>query len=151
MSLACEMAGVLEGGATASLNPPSVTPSPEQELIRQLQAGNGGAYSGFVERYAAAIFRVAHGILGNRGEAEEITQQVFVKDIPFDCGFRGTEFAVFLGLSNYGQRVLFGRFGKDDSRFHWTPRMTMAPHRLKCGWRRTPARAGTPFWRKETT
>jgi RNA polymerase sigma-70 factor, ECF subfamily len=89
MSLACETAGVLEGGATAILNPPSETPSPEQELIRQLQAGNGGAYSGFVERYAAAIFRVAHGILGNRGEAEEITQQVFVKIFLSIAGFGG--------------------------------------------------------------
>jgi RNA polymerase sigma-70 factor (ECF subfamily) len=49
------------------------------ELTLQLQAGNELAYHGFVKRYQARIFRIAHGILGNHGEAEEITQEVFVK------------------------------------------------------------------------
>jgi len=102
MSSACEMAGVLEDEPTASLNRPSETPSPEQELVRQLQAGNGGAYSGFVERYAAAIFRVAHGILGNRCEAEEITQQVFVK--------------IFLSIASFGGR---------SSLYSWVYRITV--------------------------
>jgi len=102
MSSACEMAGVLEDEPTASLNRSSETPSPEQELVRQLQAGNGGAYSGFVERYAAAIFRVAHGILGNRCEAEEITQQVFVK--------------IFLSIASFGGR---------SSLYSWVYRITV--------------------------
>lgn len=89
MNLACEMAGVVGGCNEVGIGLPSPTASPEQELIRQLQAGDGRAYSGFVERYAAGIFRVAHGILGNRGEAEEIAQQVFVKVFLSIAGFAG--------------------------------------------------------------
>jgi len=58
---------------------PVPTPSPDHELVRQLQAGDELAYRGLVERYQRRVLRLAYGILRNAGEAEEIAQLVFVK------------------------------------------------------------------------
>jgi len=55
---------------------PNVT---EHDLVRQLQAGNEMAYRKFVVGYQSKVYAVAYGILGNREEADEIAQQVFVK------------------------------------------------------------------------
>jgi RNA polymerase sigma-70 factor, ECF subfamily len=51
----------------------------EQDLIRQLQAGNEAAFQRFVEQYRSKVCAVAYRILGNRDDADDITQQVFVK------------------------------------------------------------------------
>jgi len=37
------------------------------------------AYREFIEQYQSEVYQFAYGILGNREEADEITQQVFVK------------------------------------------------------------------------
>jgi len=51
----------------------------ERDMVRRLQAGNEAAFRQFVERYQSKIWGVAYGILGNREDADDIAQQVFVK------------------------------------------------------------------------
>ena len=51
----------------------------ERDMVRLLQAGNEAAFRQFVERYQSKIWGVAYGILGNREDADDIAQQVFVK------------------------------------------------------------------------
>ncbi len=51
----------------------------EHDLVRQLQAGNEMVYRKFVVGYQSKVYAVAYGILGNREEADEVAQQVFVK------------------------------------------------------------------------
>src|ERR1700757_936797 len=51
----------------------------EDELIRQLQAGSKMAYREFIEQYQSKVYRLAYGILGDREDADEIAQRVFVK------------------------------------------------------------------------
>jgi RNA polymerase sigma-70 factor (ECF subfamily) len=51
----------------------------ECKLVRQLQAGNESVFRDFVERYQSKVCGVAYGILGNREDADDVAQQVFVK------------------------------------------------------------------------
>ena len=51
----------------------------EVDLVARLRAGDEGAFREIVERYAAKISRVSYGILRNRGDADEIAQEVFTK------------------------------------------------------------------------
>src|SRR5213594_3347899 len=51
----------------------------ERDMVRRLQAGNEAAFRQFVERYQSKIWGIAYGILGNREDADDIAQQVFVK------------------------------------------------------------------------
>ena len=101
METVFEIAAAFRSGVEAC-DSPSKTASPEHILIRQLQAGDEMAYRGFVERYQTRIFRVAHGILGNQGEAEEIAQRVFVK--------------VFVSIASFGGR---------SSLFTWVHRIAV--------------------------
>jgi RNA polymerase sigma-70 factor (ECF subfamily) len=51
----------------------------EAELVRLLQAGNETTFRTFIDRYGPRIYRLAYGILRNRGDAEDIAQEVFAK------------------------------------------------------------------------
>ncbi|HLY20063.1 MAG TPA: RNA polymerase sigma factor [Bryobacteraceae bacterium] len=63
---------------------PNGTPSQkrdpnEVDLVMRLQAHDEMAFREIVERYASRIYRVCYGILGNRDDANDITQEVFAK------------------------------------------------------------------------
>jgi RNA polymerase sigma-70 factor (ECF subfamily) len=49
------------------------------EYIEQVMAGNAGSFSHVVARHKDHAFNLAYRICGNREEAEEITQDSFVK------------------------------------------------------------------------
>jgi len=51
----------------------------EDELVARLQAGDDRAFREIIGRYASKIYRVSYGILRNRGDADEIAQEVFTK------------------------------------------------------------------------
>jgi len=59
--------------------PPAKESNAEGDLVRRLQAGNHAGFSDFVERYQSKVCRVAYGILGNRDDADDIVQQVFMQ------------------------------------------------------------------------
>jgi RNA polymerase sigma factor (sigma-70 family) len=52
---------------------------PEFELIDRILAGNQHAYSELVDRYKSYAFTLAYKILESRPEAEEATQDAFIK------------------------------------------------------------------------
>jgi RNA polymerase sigma-70 factor (ECF subfamily) len=79
MSAVFEIALASGSSGEPGINAPAPAESQDHELIRYLQADDELAYRGFVERYKTRIFRVTYGILRNYAEAEEITQEVFVK------------------------------------------------------------------------
>jgi len=58
---------------------PAKESNAEGDLVRRLQAGNHAGFSDFVERYQSKVCRVAYGILGNRDDADDIVQQVFMQ------------------------------------------------------------------------
>ena len=65
-------AGDSRGGARA-------TPQEEEELVRQAQRGDAGAYEELISRNQQRVFAVVGGILRRREDIEDIVQQVFIK------------------------------------------------------------------------
>src|SRR4030088_381401 len=53
--------------------------SEEAALIRRGQARDEMAFREIVERYQSKVFSIIYGILRNRNDAEDISQQVFAK------------------------------------------------------------------------
>ena len=51
----------------------------EQELVRRARAGNRAALEELLDAHAAQAYRVALHILGNKADAEDATQNAFVK------------------------------------------------------------------------
>jgi len=59
------------------------------ELVRQFQAGSERAFNELVRRHRRGVFLTAAGLLGNRDDGEDVTQDVFVKAYQSLHGFRG--------------------------------------------------------------
>src|SRR5947209_5532262 len=53
--------------------------SDEAALVRRVQAQDEMAFREIVDRYQAKVFSIIYGILRNRNDAEDISQQVFAK------------------------------------------------------------------------
>jgi len=51
----------------------------EKELIRRSQRGDGEAFGLIIERYKGKLFNLAYGMLGDRSEADDLAQEVFIK------------------------------------------------------------------------
>ncbi len=56
-------------------------PQDERELVLQAQSGSEEAFTELIDRYHERIFRVAARIVRNQDEAEEVTQEVFVRAV----------------------------------------------------------------------
>ncbi len=54
-------------------------PDDETQLIERAKAGDGGAATEIVERYQRRIYTLCLRLLGNRDDAEELTQETLVK------------------------------------------------------------------------
>jgi len=73
--------------------PAEVQPNERQkadlELVRRVKSGDQAAFRDLVERHQSKVFSVAHRILRNRQDAEDIAQMVFTKVYfalkRFDC------------------------------------------------------------------
>jgi RNA polymerase sigma-70 factor (ECF subfamily) len=59
----------------------------DRELVRRVVAGQTDDFRALVDRHQQRIFRFASGLLGNREEAEDVTQEAFL--------------AAFANLSSY--------------------------------------------------
>lgn len=70
-----------------------MTHQDEQRLIRKVLEGNVEAFASLVERYSRPIFALVVRIVGQREEAEELTQDIFVK--------------AYTKLSSFGGRSAF--------------------------------------------
>src|SRR3546814_11177858 len=48
-------------------------------LVERARRGEGGAFEAIMRRYNRRLFRIAHGILKNAGEAEDAVQEAYVR------------------------------------------------------------------------
>lgn len=62
--------------------------SEEAELVERAQRGDSSAFEALVRLHQQAVFAVALRMLGDRGEAEEIAQEAFVRAYRFLGTFR---------------------------------------------------------------
>lgn len=94
------MAHVPKSGSSAAAaeaqkvrNSPASRSPGDRELVRRAQLDDKEAFEELVRRHQHRVFAVAGGILRNRGDAEDIAQQVFVK--------------AYFSLKRFDQRAAF--------------------------------------------
>lgn len=51
----------------------------DAEMIEAVKNGDATAYRGLVEKYQGRVYNVVYGIVRNREDARELTQEIFVK------------------------------------------------------------------------
>jgi RNA polymerase sigma factor, sigma-70 family len=61
----------------------------EKELIEEIRRGNTRAFTDLVERYKDLVFTLSLRLLGNREEAEEVSQDAFIKIYKALITFKG--------------------------------------------------------------
>lgn len=61
----------------------------ERKLVRRLRARDEDAFTELVRSYQHKVFNVVFRIVGDRSEAEEVSQEVFVTVFKHIDGFRG--------------------------------------------------------------
>ena len=66
-----------------------MTNIPDNEIINDIKAGNVAAYNVLVNRYKNMVFTLAYNIILNREDAEELSQDVFVKAFKSLSAFKG--------------------------------------------------------------
>ena len=62
---------------------------PEEELVRNAQQGDVHAFEELVERYHGKIYGLTYNMTSNREDAEDLTQEVFVKAFEALPRFKG--------------------------------------------------------------
>ncbi len=60
----------------------------ERELVRRLQAGDRDAFRDLVERHKRDVYALAYDLCGSREDAEDLSQDVFIKAFRAIGGFR---------------------------------------------------------------
>ncbi len=70
--------------------PLPVQPDDDQPLVIRAQAGDAAAFETLVRRYERWVFTLALRMVGDRGEAEDLAQEVFLKAYQGLPRFKGT-------------------------------------------------------------
>jgi len=68
-----------EGGAIARRMPTGVPPDDEIQLVSRIGDRDQEAFARFFDLHSAAVLGLLYRILGGRGEAEEVLQEVFLQ------------------------------------------------------------------------
>ena len=66
-----------------------MTTAAERKLVRKLKARVPGAFEALIEQYQTSVFNIVYRMLGNRAEAEDLAQEVFITVFKQIDGFRG--------------------------------------------------------------
>ena len=61
----------------------------DSQLVAQVKAGRTAAFRTLVERYQDYVFTICYRVLGNKEDAEEVTQDAFVKAFKGLGNFQG--------------------------------------------------------------
>lgn len=68
----------------------TTTGDPDSRLVERAQAGDVRAFEALIRRYERWVFTLALRMVGDRGEAEDVAQDVFLKAFTGLSGFRGS-------------------------------------------------------------
>ncbi|MFA6736958.1 MAG: RNA polymerase sigma factor [Saccharofermentanales bacterium] len=69
----------------------------DEQLIREITAGNDAAFKTLMERYQLQVFRTVMGFLHTKEDAEDVTQEVFIRIYQSLNTFQGgSEFSTWL-------------------------------------------------------
>jgi len=82
----------------------------DEYYIKQVLEGKTSEFAYLVEKYKDMVFTIAVKISGNREDAEEIAQDVFVKAFKGLAGFKASsKFSTWLYAIGYNQSISFIR------------------------------------------
>jgi RNA polymerase sigma-70 factor (ECF subfamily) len=69
----------------------------DSDLIARIVSGDTEVFGALMDRHADKAFQIAYGILGNRHDAEEVTQDAFIRIFKALPNFRGdAEFSTWM-------------------------------------------------------
>ncbi len=69
----------------------------DKELIQEILLGNNNAFKTLVEKYQQQVFRVVMGFVHSKEDAEDVTQDIFIKVYQSLSSFKGkSEFSTWL-------------------------------------------------------
>jgi RNA polymerase sigma-70 factor (ECF subfamily) len=69
----------------------------DADAVARFRNGDQAAFDGLVEKYSGKAFQIAYGVLGNREDAEEVSQDVFIRIHRALQKFRGdAEFSTWM-------------------------------------------------------
>ncbi|MBR0457724.1 MAG: sigma-70 family RNA polymerase sigma factor [Victivallales bacterium] len=69
----------------------------DRTLVSRFQAGDERAFDELVGKYASRAYQIAYGILGNREDAQEVAEDVFIRIHKSLASFRGeSEFTTWM-------------------------------------------------------
>ncbi|MBG7617521.1 MAG: sigma-70 family RNA polymerase sigma factor [Chloroflexi bacterium] len=88
----------------------------EPELVCQAQAGDRGAFAVLYERYFDKIYRYTVLKVGDRSEAEDMTQQVFLKALKSISSFKWKEVPFSAWLYRIAHNQVVDYFRKKSRR-----------------------------------
>lgn len=89
----------------------------DTELIASFREGKETAFEEVYKMYGTRIFRFAYGMMGNRAEAEDATQDVFLKAFRWKNTFRG-ETSLLRWLFIIAKNTCLDRLKKKPSLAH---------------------------------
>jgi RNA polymerase sigma-70 factor (ECF subfamily) len=88
--------------AAVAMEPPISAPIDDRALIAATLAGDGGAFEELVLRYERAVFHLAVRMMRDRGEAEDVTQEAFLRAYRALASFRpGAKFSTWILTISY--------------------------------------------------
>lgn len=76
----------------------------EQEIVRRIKGGDAEALAILLDRYGDGVFSTVMRVVGSREEAEEVTQDVFMKVFDKIGGYRGES-----ALSTWIYRIAYNQ------------------------------------------
>ena len=71
------------------ISPPPDRNERDLALVRRFQAGEEGAFDLLVEEHRREVYRLAHRLLGNHADADDLAQEAFLRVYRSLRGFRG--------------------------------------------------------------
>jgi RNA polymerase sigma-70 factor (ECF subfamily) len=80
--------GLLLFGMVRGPLPDDDAMSNDADLVEAVRGGDATAYRGLVEKYQGRVYNVIYGMVRNREDAQELTQETFVKAFRNLHGFR---------------------------------------------------------------
>ena len=125
-----------------------IGPPPDTVLVQRLRQGDAAALEALMSRYAARVFRLAHGITHSEADAEEVVQDVFLTVFRKIDSFEGRSSLGTLVYRVAANAALVKRRGKraqvEVSLEDWLPTFKEDGHRegdramLLADWSNTP-------------
>jgi len=80
----------LTASATGEEQPATAAGDADRGLVDQARAGDTGAFEALVQRYQGWVFTLGLRMLGDRAEAEDMAQEIFLKAYRGLKGFKGS-------------------------------------------------------------